>query len=112
MAHRNLKVSLSVGGWTYSQDGHFSFVTDATKRQTFVQSAVQLMEDYGFDGIDLDFEYPASPAQGAGFATLLTAIRAAFDQLAESNGDVVPYQLTVSRVVLDTWLFIISHIFS
>ena len=42
---------LSVGGWTYSQAGHFSFVTDAGLRQTFVSSAVQLIEDYGFDGM-------------------------------------------------------------
>jgi GH18 family chitinase len=42
-------IVLSVGGWTYSQDGHFSFVTDASKRATFVSSAVQLIKDYGFD---------------------------------------------------------------
>ena len=49
--HRNLKVLLSVGGWTYSQDGHFSFITDASKRATFVQDAVQLINDYAFDGL-------------------------------------------------------------
>lgn len=48
---RNLKVVLSVGGWSYSQDGHFSFVTDVGKRATFVSSAVQLIKDYGFDGM-------------------------------------------------------------
>lgn len=92
---RNLKVSLSVGGWTYSQDGHFSFVTDATKRATFVSSAVQLIEDYGFDGLDLDFEYPSSTAQGQGFADLMTSLRTAFDQLQAKKGDATPYLLTV-----------------
>ena len=95
MANRNLKVSLSIGGWTYSQDGHFSFVTDAGKRATFVQNAVQLISDYGFDGIDIDFEYPSSPQQGQGFADLCTALRTAFDQLASSKGDSTPYLLTV-----------------
>ncbi|EKM53324.1 glycoside hydrolase family 18 protein [Phanerochaete carnosa HHB-10118-sp] len=94
MAHRNLKVSLSVGGWTYSQDGHFSFVTDATKRQTFVESALQLMEDYGFDGLDLDFEYPSSTAQGQGFADLITSLRSAFDTYQAQKGDATPYLLT------------------
>ena len=51
LKQRNLKVLLSVGGWTYSQSGHFGFVTDASKRSAFVTSAVTLVEDYGFDGM-------------------------------------------------------------
>lgn len=94
MAHRNLKVSLSVGGWTYSQDGHFSFVTDSGKRQAFVNSALQLIEDYGFDGLDLDFEYPSSTAQGQGFADLITSLRSAFDTYQAQKGDTTPYLLT------------------
>ncbi|THG94034.1 hypothetical protein EW026_g7352 [Hermanssonia centrifuga] len=94
MAHRNFKVSLSVGGWTYSQSGHFDFVTDATKRATFVSSALQLIEDYGFDGLDLDFEYPSSTAQGQGFADLLTSLRSSFDTYAAGKGDTTPYLLT------------------
>ncbi|PAV18117.1 glycoside hydrolase family 18 [Pyrrhoderma noxium] len=96
LANRNLKVLLSIGGWTYSQSGHFNFVTDSTARTTFVNSAVQLIKDYGFDGIDLDFEYPSSQAQGQGFADLLTSLRGAFSDLAASNGDSVPYQLTAA----------------
>lgn len=96
LANRNLKVLLSIGGWTYSQDGHYNFVTDTTARTTFVNSAVQLIKDYGFDGIDLDFEYPSSQAQGQGFADLLTSLRGAFDSLATSNGDTVPYQITAA----------------
>ena len=94
---RNLKITLSVGGWTYSQNGHFSFVTDATKRQTFVNSALQLIEDYGLDGLDLDFEYPSNAAQGQGFADLITALRSAFDSYAAKKGDSTPYSLTVRR---------------
>jgi chitinase len=48
---RNLKVVLSVGGWTYSQSGHFAFVTDVKKRAAFVSSAVTIVENYGFDGM-------------------------------------------------------------
>jgi hypothetical protein len=48
---RTLKVLLSVGGWTYSQDGHFAFVTNPTLRATFIASAIQLIKDYGFDGM-------------------------------------------------------------
>ena len=98
MSLRNLKVSLSVGGWTYSQDGHFGFVTDATKRATFVSSALQLIEDYGFDGLDLDFEYPSDADQGQGFADLITSLRSAMDTYAANKGDTVPYTLTVGTL--------------
>lgn len=47
----HLKVLLSVGGGTYSQDGHFSFLTNSDLRGGFVASAVQLVKDYGFDGM-------------------------------------------------------------
>ncbi|GJJ12346.1 hypothetical protein Clacol_006587 [Clathrus columnatus] len=114
MQKRTLKVLLSIGGWTYSQDGHFAFVTNASYRQTFVNDAVGMVEginiffkpslavlinyilDYGLDGIDLDFEYPSSSAQGTGFASLITELRTAFNQLAERKGDTVPYQITVA----------------
>ncbi|KAK7691604.1 hypothetical protein QCA50_005003 [Cerrena zonata] len=96
LKNRNLKVTLSIGGWTYSQSGHFNFVTDAGKRTTFVNSAVQLIKDYGFDGIDIDFEYPSNAAQGQGFADLLTSLRSALDSFAQSNGDTEQYLLTAA----------------
>ncbi|KAI0036407.1 glycoside hydrolase superfamily [Vararia minispora EC-137] len=97
LANRNLKVLLSVGGWTYTNtDGHFNSIGSASWRSAFVSSAVQLVKDYGFDGIDIDFEYPATAGQGQGFADLLTELRSSLDSLASSNGDTVPYQITAA----------------
>ncbi|KAJ3988917.1 glycoside hydrolase family 18 protein [Lentinula detonsa] len=96
LANRRLKVLLSIGGWTYSQEGHFDFVTDATLRANFVTQAVSYVENFGFDGIDLDYEYPANTAQGQGFSDLITELRAAFDNLAAQKGDTTPYQLTAA----------------
>ncbi|KAF8517586.1 glycosyl hydrolases family 18-domain-containing protein [Hysterangium stoloniferum] len=96
LKNRHLKVLLSIGGWTYSQAGHFSFVTNEAYRATFVSSAVQLVEDYGLDGVDLDFEYPTTPDLGNGFTALLTELRTAFDQLAARKKDSVPYQITIA----------------
>ncbi|KAI0777588.1 glycoside hydrolase superfamily [Trametes elegans] len=96
LKNRNLKVLLSIGGWTYSQSGHFNFVTDAGKRTTFVNSAVSMIENYGFDGIDIDFEYPDSDALASGFASLLASLRSAFDALQQKKGDSQPYQITAA----------------
>lgn len=53
----NLKTMISVGGWTLSSGFSDAALTDAS-RQKFAQSAISFMTTYGFDGIDLDWEYP------------------------------------------------------
>ncbi|MEL6659822.1 MAG: glycoside hydrolase family 18 protein [Bacteroidota bacterium] len=78
----HLKTILSIGGWTYSVN--FSDVAaDATKTQRFVDSAYDLMTNYNFDGLDIDWEIPVEggnnithrPADKQNFTTLLQALR-------------------------------------
>lgn len=97
LKNRNLKVIFSVGGWTYAQAGHFAFALDAGLRATFVKSAVQYIEDYGFDGIDIDWEFPSNANEKAAYTALFTELRTAFDALQKSKGDSTPY--TVSAAV-------------
>lgn len=49
----NIKILISIGGWTWS--GKFSDValTDAS-RAIFVKSVVDFVKLYGFDGVDVD----------------------------------------------------------
>lgn len=58
----NLKTLISVGGWDWS--GRFSdaALTDAS-RTTFADSCVAFIVKYGFNGIDVDWEYPVSGGQ-------------------------------------------------
>ncbi|CAE6460281.1 unnamed protein product [Rhizoctonia solani] len=90
---RSLKTILSFGGWTYSQEGHFKFVTDATSRANFVKTAIQLLEDNGFDGIEIDWQYPTAGEEAEAFVALLREMRAGLDAHAKSKGDTVPYEL-------------------
>lgn len=55
----HLKTLISVGGWTWSSQ--FSNVAATPQsRDTFANSAVSFIKKYGFDGIDIDWEYPVS----------------------------------------------------
>jgi len=51
----------SLGGWSLSHP--FPAMSANTQtRATFVQKCIELIVDYNFDGIDLDWEYPGKSA--------------------------------------------------
>lgn len=57
-----LKVLLSVGGW--GARGFSGAAATAENRAIFIRSALQVIEQYRLDGIDLDWEYPVNGAWG------------------------------------------------
>ena len=58
----DLKVMLSVGGWG---SGRFSeMASDDQRRSSFAQDCLRVVEEFGLDGIDIDWEYPTSDQAG------------------------------------------------
>ena len=54
------KFILAIGGWTDSRTNKYSeMLADPAKRANFVTEAVKFIQKYNFDGLDLDYEYPA-----------------------------------------------------
>ena len=54
----SLKVLLMIGGWGEHADGFSMMARDAKKRSEFCHACKQHIDTYGFDGIDIDWEYP------------------------------------------------------
>lgn len=55
-----LKVIVSMGGWTGCYTCSAVFSSDSSRR-LFAGSVKKLLKDFGADGIDMDWEYPAIP---------------------------------------------------
>ena len=83
--HRHFRTLLSIGGWTYSSN--FAPGTNSTEKlRNFATSAVSLLKDCGFDGLDVDWEYPQSATEAQQYTKLLHALRYELDQYAASVG--------------------------
>ncbi|KAF2225410.1 glycoside hydrolase superfamily [Elsinoe ampelina] len=72
--HERLQLMLSVGGGSGS--AHFpALASTSTGREQFATSCRSWVDQYGFDGIDLDWEHPSSLEQGRDFLALVQALR-------------------------------------
>ncbi|PNF22561.1 putative chitinase 2 [Cryptotermes secundus] len=80
----HLKVSLAIGGWNEGSANYSIMASNPTSRQTFINSASDFIRKYNFDGLDLDWEYPAkrggSPADKENFVHLVRELREEFDK--------------------------------
>ncbi|RAJ42740.1 chitinase [Kitasatospora sp. SolWspMP-SS2h] len=106
----NLKVLLSIGGWTYSKYFSDAAATDASRKKLvsscidmFIKGNLPSEGGYGgpgtgagvFDGFDLDWEYPgggghtgnhAAPADKQNFTSLLAEFRSQLNTQGAADG--------------------------
>ncbi|KXK59987.1 glycoside hydrolase family 18 [Micromonospora rosaria] len=74
----NVKVSIAIGGWNNGDDSAFeALAANASTRTTFVNSVVAFVDQYGLDGVDMDWEYPDPGASATNFGLLMSQLSAA-----------------------------------
>lgn len=81
----NCEVFIAVGGWSYNnvplQSAFEQACSTSETRDKLVNSIVSIVEDYGFDGVELDWEYPNS-ASAENYEALILEL----DKELESRG--------------------------
>ncbi|NLK43994.1 MAG: glycoside hydrolase family 18 protein [Tissierellia bacterium] len=98
----DIKILISVGGWTWSDKFSDVALTEES-RTIFANSCLEFIQTYGFDGIDIDWEFPVSgglptnkyrPEDKENFTLLLRTIREKLDEQSIMDGK--EYVLTIA----------------
>ncbi len=72
------KILIAFGGWGQS-DGFAPMVADSIARTNFIDNVIDLITDNNYDGIDLDWEFPANITEGRNLTILVEELRERFN---------------------------------
>lgn len=91
-----LSLYLSIGGWSFNDGDTATYwsamASSSETRHRFAQGLLKFLGTYGFDGADLDWEYPVADDRGGkaedkdNFVALIKELRSYFDLSGEQIG--------------------------
>lgn len=104
---KGIRVTVAIGGWNDSLGSKYArMVLDPQARRKFIESVLIFCEKYGFEGLDLDWEYPVcwqvdcskgSANEKAGFASLVRELSDVF----KPKGLLLSAAVSPSKMVID-----------
>ncbi|ADD43953.1 chitinase C-terminal domain-containing protein [Stackebrandtia nassauensis] len=128
--HPNVKTLISVGGWAetggyfgddgkrVANGGFYTLAESQTKINTFADSVVDFLRKYGFDGVDIDYEYATSANHAgnpldfqfsdsrratlmSGYVKLMKTIREKLNAASAADGK---YYMSTAAVSASGWI--------
>ncbi|ESO93524.1 hypothetical protein LOTGIDRAFT_119130, partial [Lottia gigantea] len=85
-----LKVLLAVGGWKIGSKPFLPIIKNEATWTAWVKNAVKYLRKYGFDGMDMDWEFPGTRGSGENdkykFTKYMKALYDAFAEESEATG--------------------------
>lgn len=77
--HAGAKVLLAIGGWGQS-NGFGPMAADSAARENFINNVIAFCNDYNYDGIDLDWEFPENDTDKINLNLLVKDLREQFNK--------------------------------
>lgn len=94
-------------GLAHCDAGLTAFTGNAEKRRQFAQQLVSFAKEKGFDGIDIDWEYPDNSTEWHNFCLLLGEVRSAMGASGMSlSAAINPYYLAPTSEMMDLLDFV------
>jgi chitinase len=85
-AHKaGVKILISLGGWGWDKQ-FAAIVSKPESDDRYVASVMAIVDEYEYDGIDLDWEYPDTREEVVGFDRLSRRFRKELDSLGQKKG--------------------------
>ncbi|CAB3241732.1 unnamed protein product [Arctia plantaginis] len=98
----HLKVTLAIGGWNEGSPKYSNMASKPESRAAFIKSVLLMLNNYKFDGLDLDWEYPTKrdgkPADRENFVQLVKELSEAF----EPHGYIITAALGAGKETMDS----------
>ncbi|VDH99458.1 chitinase [Mytilus galloprovincialis] len=90
LSNPSLKTLLAVGGWNFGSKPFSDMASQPSRRSIFINSTIEFLRKRNFDGLDIDWEYPATrggpPQDKMNLASLMKEMRKAFEEESKSTG--------------------------
>jgi chitinase len=85
-AHQaKVRVLISLGGWGWDKQ-FAAIVSQPEAEDRYVKAVLAIVDEYDYDGIDLDWEYPDTREEVVGFERLCRRFRRQLDELGQKKG--------------------------
>nr|CAD7394198.1 unnamed protein product [Timema cristinae] len=83
----DIQILLAIGGWAFGSTPFKELTSNVFRMNQFVYEAIELLREYKFNGLDVDWEYPRGADDRAAYVNLLKELRLAFEGETKTSGE-------------------------